>query len=157
VRSRTPRLVAPLVLVLGLAVSASGCLGSGGDSTIGDCNLRHGATCPGNYMRGAHMVGADLWGADLTHADMSNTLLVGANLTGARLSFTNLSGADLTGANLSNADLRHANLTGANLTGANLTGAALVDEKGLTQHQLDSASLCMTVVAVEGQQVDRNC
>jgi uncharacterized protein YjbI with pentapeptide repeats len=155
VRSRTSRLLAPLVVVLALTTSA--CLGSGSSATIGDCSIRAGATCPGNYMRGAQLVGADLWGANMNHADMSGTSLVGANLTGARLEFTNLTRADLTGANLSNADLRHANLTGTKLDGANLTGAALVDARGLTEHQLDNATVCMTVLSVEGQQVDRDC
>ena len=155
VRSRRPVLLVAVVTAVGLLASA--CLGSGADSTIGDCNIRHGATCPGNYMHGAQLAGGDLWGADLSHADMSDTSLVGANLTGANLTWTKLTNADLTGANLSNADLRHATLTGAKLTGANLTGAVLVDAKGLTPEQLAVATICMTVVSVEGQQVDRDC
>jgi len=155
VGSRRPVLL--VAVVTSLALLSSACLGSGADSTIGDCNIRHGASCPGNYMRGAQLAGGDLWGADLSHADMSNTSLVGADLTGANLTSTKLTNADLTGANLSNADLRHAVLTGAKLTGANLTGAALVDARGLTPDQLATATLCMTVVAVEGQQVNRDC
>jgi hypothetical protein len=88
---------------------------------------------------------------------MSDTTLVGANLSGANLTWTKLTNADLTGANLSNADLRHATLTGARLTGANLTGAALVDAKGLLPEQVATATVCMTVLSVEGQQVDRDC
>jgi uncharacterized protein YjbI with pentapeptide repeats len=149
---------APFVaLVIAVALVASACLGSGDDSTIGDCNIRHGATCPGNYMHGAQLAGADLWGADLSHADMSGTTLVGANMSGANLTWTKLTGADLTGANLSNADLRHATLTGAKLDGANLTGAVLVDTRGLTPEQIATATVCMTVLSVEGQQVDRDC
>jgi uncharacterized protein YjbI with pentapeptide repeats len=146
-----------LALLIAVALCTSACIGSGEDSTIGDCNIRHGATCPGNYMHGAQLAGADLWGADLAHADMSGTTLVGANLSGADLTYTKLTGADLTGANLSDADLRHATLTGAKLTGANLTGAALVDAKGLTPEQIATATVCMTVLTVEGQQVDRDC
>jgi len=151
---RRASLIAVIVAV-GLTMAA--CLGSGSDATIGDCNIRHGATCPGNYMRGAQLAGADLWGANLDHADMSGTVLVGANLSGARLTWTKLTGADLTGANLSNADLRHATLTGAKLTGADLTGAVLVDARGLTPEQISSAHICMTVLFVEGQQIDRDC
>jgi uncharacterized protein YjbI with pentapeptide repeats len=146
-----------LAVLLVVGLGTSGCLGRGDDSTIGDCNIRHGATCPGNYMHGAQLAGADLWGADLAHADMTDTTLVGANLSGADLTWTKLTNADLTGANLSNADLRHATLTGAKLTGANLTGAALVDTKGLTPDQVATATICMTVLTVEGQQVDRDC
>jgi uncharacterized protein YjbI with pentapeptide repeats len=153
----TRRQVVLVALVVAVGLLSSACLGSGEDSTIGDCNIRAGATCPGNYMRGARLVGADLWGANLTRADMSGTVLVGANLSGAKLTGTNLTHADLTGADLSGADLRHATLTGTKLTGANLTGAALVDAKGLSEAQLEVTTVCRTVVDVEGLQVDRDC
>ena len=39
-----------MAVALVLALTTTACLGSGEDSTIGDCNIRHGADCPGNYM-----------------------------------------------------------------------------------------------------------
>jgi uncharacterized protein YjbI with pentapeptide repeats len=68
-------------------------------------------TSGGARFIGAHLQGAELFGADLEHA--------------------NLSGADFQGANLSEAYLRHTILHWTNLEAA----------IGLTQEQLDLASV----------------
>lgn len=97
---------------------------------------------------------ADLRGRDLSHrymgrADLREAQLMGANLymadlTGASLAGANLAGANLAGANMCAADLRGANLRGTNLLVADLHnailhGATLLETRGLSLQQLQTA------------------
>ena len=63
------------------------------------------------------------------------------NLSGACLESANLANTDLVHADLVGANLTRANLANANLFGALLSGAKLVKCKGLTQEQLDQATV----------------
>ena len=158
-RSRTPAGPTPLVpLVVVLALTASACLGTGSSATIGDCNIRAGATCPGNYMRGAQLVGADLWGANLAHADMSDTSLVGARPDGRPADEdTNLTPPISRARPQQRGPAAHEpHRIEARRSEPHGRGAgrrARFD----TEHQLDNATICMTVLSFEGQQVDRDC
>ena len=75
--------------------------------------------------------GANLEGRDLRNGDLRGAFLVKADLKGADLRMANLQGANLQGADLTNARMKGANLEGGNLKGV----------KGLTQWQIEEASL----------------
>jgi uncharacterized protein YjbI with pentapeptide repeats len=89
----------------------------------------------------ANLVGANLSEANVRAANLSGTYLSGADLNGADLSGVNLAETYLGHANLSDAYLSGANLSGANLGGADLIGAYLGDTEGVTEKQLEQASL----------------
>ena len=75
--------------------------------------------------------GANLEGRDLRNGDLRGAFLVKADLKGADLRMANLQGANLQGADLTNARMQGANFEGGNLQGV----------KGLTQWQIEEASL----------------
>lgn len=93
---------------------------------------------------GADLTDADFSGARMTFSIFVKTNLTRANLGDAILTVTdmrqaNLAGANLSRANLGSADLRGVDLTGAFLYRAILYRTKLIDAKGLTQAQLDTA------------------
>jgi uncharacterized protein YjbI with pentapeptide repeats len=93
---------------------------------------------------GANLTDADFSGARMTFSIFVRTNLTRANLGDAILNVTdmrqaNLAGANLSRANLGSADLRGVDLTGAFLYGTILYRTKLIDAKGLTQEQLDTA------------------
>jgi uncharacterized protein YjbI with pentapeptide repeats len=128
-----------------------------------------GANLSRAYLLGAYLSGTNLSGADLSDANLSEAYLGGANvraayLRGTYLSRANLSGADLSGANLSEAYLGEAdlseaylsgtNLSRANFSGANFSGAYLYGAVGVTNEQLEQASLLKGTTMPNGQKYE---
>jgi hypothetical protein len=95
----------------------------------------------GAFLGRAHLEGADLGQAHLEGAFFDEAQLQGADLGGANLQDARFYWAHLEGADLSAAYLDGAFLDGAHLEGANLKGADLGSAKGLTQSQIDSATV----------------
>jgi uncharacterized protein YjbI with pentapeptide repeats len=97
----------------------------------------------------ADFSGANLTDADFSSARMTFSIFVSTNLTRANLGDAILTVTDMRQANLAGANLSRANLGSADLRGVDLTGAflyrtilyrtKLIDAKGLTQEQLDTA------------------
>ena len=146
-----------------------------------------GANLGGANLSGANLANANLSGADLVAANLSRANLQSANLSRANLAFANftetnllqanlasanlrsaklidatLVESDLLAAKLKNADLRRAsltfsNLTGADLSGANLSGAKIVEVRGLTQEQLDTACGDQTTLLSPGLTLRGTC
>ena len=70
------RVVIGGVLLAGCAASES--------SEIGACPIQPGATCSGNYMKGAQLAGAGLFDADFDHADLTGRRPASAPTSAAR-------------------------------------------------------------------------
>lgn len=88
------------------------------------------------HFRKANMEKADLRWTDLSHASLREANLKDADLTEAKLTDAQLRDAKAAGAIFKGADLR-----GTNLTGTDLSGADLSEVVGLTQTQLDLATV----------------
>jgi len=102
-------------------------------------------------LRGATLMDATLTGALLGGTNMNSTVLTGAHLNGAILQGAHLNGAYLSGANLNGANLTDADLSGADVSDANLITAGLTPQQsGLTQQQLDEASICTNAILPQG-------
>jgi hypothetical protein len=104
----------------------------------------------GAFLGRAHLEGADLGQAHLEGAFFDEAQLQGADLGGANLQDARLYWAHLEGADLSGAYLDGAFLDGAHLEGANLKGADLGSAKGLTQSQIESATVSERTKLPEG-------
>ena len=97
-------------------------------------------------LENANLTSAQLTEAQLRSANLAGALLIGAVMRRAHLENANLSSADLIntqldGAWLQYADLSSAFLIGATLDGARLEGADLQGALGLTQEQIDAATV----------------
>jgi uncharacterized protein YjbI with pentapeptide repeats len=124
------------------------------------------AFLPEANLQAANLYSANLQQAELQRANLQQAGLQSANLQGASLQGANLQGAFLPEANLREANLRQADLRGAflpeanflnaNLHQANLSHANLHNAIGLTESQLQQATLCQTVLP-DGSISDRDC
>jgi len=134
-----------MLFVVGSAIHASASSYQKTDGTVVDPIRIHTSYDPAgipssysgpNLEPGVVSVGASVGSTDLDEADLEN-----ANLAGANFFEAFLIGADLRSAILTAADFRYAHLQGSDMGGAVLDGASLSFVDGLTDVNLNGASL----------------
>ncbi|MEU8084140.1 pentapeptide repeat-containing protein [Micromonospora sp. NPDC049101] len=106
------------------------------EATFVAAKMRSASACSANF-RGAFFTGADVSGTYFCGTDFTNAFFGGADLTGADFSGRK-AGARW---DIRPAKMRGANLRGAKLEGTNFSGVDLRRTIGLTQAQLDDATI----------------